>query len=154
MRNIAFYRAGWKGKEIRVKGQYAVAANGNFLDIAVLEWCKIFADRRGKHHWKKVVDDKQKFEQGLYKYLKISKKEYRNYLKSILKYRNKFLAHLDDERVMYIPNLKLARNAVLYLYEHLRNDAVASQSFADMNLSGVRFYAALYAHALFKGVKK
>ena len=154
MRNIAFYRAGWMGKKIRVKGQYAIAANSNFLDIAVLEWCKLFADKDGRHHWKRVVEDKSKFEQGLYEYLNITKKDFRFYVKEVLNYRNKFLAHLDDERVMYPPKLKLARNAVLYLYEYLRSDAVASQSIADVNLSGVKLYAALYAHALFKGIKQ
>jgi hypothetical protein len=154
MRNIAFYRAGWRGKQIRVKEQYDVAANSNFLDVAILDWCKLFADKDGKHHWKKVVQDRAGFEVGLYSHLKISKKEFKVYVRDVLKYRNKFLAHLDDERVMYPPKLRLARNAALYLYDYLRCDPVASGSIVNVELTGKRFYAALYAHALFVGVKK
>jgi hypothetical protein len=52
LRNIAFYRAGWyRQSKIRVSRQFWIGANGNFMDIAVLEWCKLFADAKGQHHW-------------------------------------------------------------------------------------------------------
>jgi hypothetical protein len=37
--------------------QFWVIINGNFLDIAVLEWCKLFGDTRGKHYFGKVISD-------------------------------------------------------------------------------------------------
>ena len=50
LRNIAFYRAGWDGTGVRVSREIWKSANSAFIDIAVLEWCKLFADHGGKHH--------------------------------------------------------------------------------------------------------
>jgi hypothetical protein len=57
MRNLAFHRA---GRDIEVQrklldrrhrqGGFWREAHGNFFDISVLDWCKMFADREGKHH--------------------------------------------------------------------------------------------------------
>lgn len=53
---MAYYRAGWKDKKLILGGNFWTGINGNCLDIAVLEWCKLFADRKDPHHWKKIVD--------------------------------------------------------------------------------------------------
>ncbi|WP_424318912.1 hypothetical protein [Candidatus Methylomirabilis sp.] len=58
---MAFYRAGWRERKPIFEGQFLVNANGNFLDICVLEWCKLFGDSRAQHHWKKVTSDPDKF---------------------------------------------------------------------------------------------
>ncbi|MFL9998747.1 hypothetical protein PQR34_45335, partial [Paraburkholderia sediminicola] len=65
LRNLAFYKAGWKkGEPIRA-GQFWINANGNFLDICVLEWCKLFADKKAKQGWRRVVSDPITFYAGL-----------------------------------------------------------------------------------------
>lgn len=147
LRNIAFYRAGWKQKESRIKRQFWVNANGNFLDVAVLEWCKIFADRNGKHHWKRVVSNQPSFRAGLFARLGMTKREFENYAKPILRYRNKFLAHLDEDKVANIPRLSTALRSTAYLYDHLRNDPIAKQYLIDAQHSASEFYAIMYRHA-------
>jgi hypothetical protein len=147
LRNIAFYRAGWKQGDLRIKRQYWVNANGNFLDIAVLEWCKIFAERSGKHHWRKVISNNFEFATMLYAHLGMSKREFENYAKPILKYRNKFVAHLDEERVAHIPRIRPALKSVAYLYDHLLNDPIAKKCLPDAQPSATEFYAMMYKHA-------
>jgi hypothetical protein len=46
--------------------------NGNFFDMAVLDWCKLFGDQKqtplkrvGEHHWRRVVSDPEMFEARL-----------------------------------------------------------------------------------------
>lgn len=147
LRNIAFYRAGWKQQKSRVTRQFWVNANGNFLDIAILEWCKIFADRNGKHHWKRVVSNQSSFRAGLYARLGMTKREFENYAKPILQYRNMFIAHLDEDKVANIPRLRTALRSAAYLYDHLRNDPIAKQYLNDAQLSASEFYAIMYRHA-------
>jgi hypothetical protein len=59
-RNLAFYRARESGKARALlsashpQASFWRQANGNFLDICVLEWCKLFGDKKGKHHWSRV----------------------------------------------------------------------------------------------------
>ena len=151
LRNIAFYRAGWHGTSPRFRNtQFANSLNGNFLDQAVLEWCKLFADNKGKHHWRSVILDKKTFEEGLYKSIGINKSVYKRYLLDVLRYRNKFIAHLDDERIMHPPKLKVARKATVYLYDYLRAHPVAKEALSDVNLKGCEFYSALYRLAFWE----
>ena len=149
-RNFAFYRSGWKSRKLQARNQFWIEANGAFLDRAILEWCKLFADRKGRHHWKRVIKDPVQFESALYKHLRLSKREYLLYLKKVLRYRDKFIAHLDEDRVMYIPRIKTARNATAFLYDYLRKDPIACQSIQDANLASVDFYSAMYRQDFFE----
>ncbi len=60
-RNIAYYRVAWDEEYrhlLNLPNPYPNfwrAANNNFIDMCVLEWCKLFADMQGKHHWSKIV---------------------------------------------------------------------------------------------------
>ncbi len=123
LRNIAFYQAGWRsGKPVHTecRDQFWVTANGSFLDIAVLEWCKLFGDKKGNHYWEKVVIDKEKFRKGLLLKLAINQDDFDKYIEEMRAYRDKFIAHLDDERRMQIPRLKIARKSAGYLWCYLR----------------------------------
>jgi hypothetical protein len=54
--NIAYYRGGYSGKKPTYdrESNFWLTANGNFLDAAVLAWCKLFASKEA-HNWKRVV---------------------------------------------------------------------------------------------------
>jgi len=122
LRNIAFYRAGWRQGEIRVLEQFWIGANGAFLDVAVLEWCKVFGEWGGKHHWHRVILDRGGFESELFQDLRMSKGQFEDYVKSIRTYRDKFVAHLDHEPVMHIPRMRVARRSAAFLFNFLQND--------------------------------
>ncbi|WP_296765947.1 hypothetical protein [Sediminimonas sp.] len=86
--------------------------------MAVLEWCKLFGDRRGKHCWGEVVSC-QGFEVDMLKHLDETDDQFKKYIDDMREYRNMFLAHLDDERTMNIPRMDIAEGSVKFLYDHL-----------------------------------
>ena len=48
------------------KTEFWVTVNGNFVDQAVLEWCKLLGDKNGQHYWGKIVSDTARFERELF----------------------------------------------------------------------------------------
>ncbi len=119
LRNLAFYRVGWRSRECKRRGQFWLTVNGNFLDHCVLEWCKLFADNKGKHHWRKVISKPEEFEERLLERMRITAAEFEDYIKDMRSYRDKFVAHLDAEPVMQIPRLRFARLSVAFLYDYV-----------------------------------
>ena len=148
LRNIAFYRAGWQHGALRISRQFWIGANANALDVAVLDWCKLFADRKSNHHWRRVVTDHGAFLKDLYAALQVTDKEYRAVVKSVLRYRNKFVAHLDEERVMNIPRMRLLRKSSAFLYNRLRSDAVQQLPLGDAPANAAHHYAFMYRQAI------
>ena len=144
-RNAAYYRAGWQNKSITVSEDFWVGANGNFLDLAVLEWCKLFTEQRGKHHWRKIVPDPDAFLPGLLSKIKVNEHDFEEKCKEIKAYRDKFVAHLDDEPKMQIPHLSMVIDSVIYLYSIVKKEFSAVLNDAPENLRS--FYRQRFAHA-------
>jgi hypothetical protein len=67
--------------------------NSNFLEMCVLEWRKLFADKKGKHFWGKIVSDAPTFEDRLLRHLELEIDAFEKEIKGMLLYRNKFIAH-------------------------------------------------------------
>jgi hypothetical protein len=68
-RNLAYYLVGRTQEYLHywtpswnASANFWRATNANFIVICVLEWCKLFADKQGKHYWKKIVTDAESFE--------------------------------------------------------------------------------------------
>ena len=59
IRNIAFYYAGWVSEDgrgqLKDDTELGRTINSNFIDMAVLEWAKLFVEARGRHHWYRFV---------------------------------------------------------------------------------------------------
>lgn len=119
LRNCAYLRAAANKMDDWHDEQFWIGVHNNFLDIAVLEWCKIFADHNGKHFWKKSVADHQKFLDALLDHLRLTEDMFDDYIKSIKRYRDKFVAHLDKENRMDIPNMAAVIKSSQFLYQHL-----------------------------------
>lgn len=125
-RNLAYYRAGWdKGIYIFPENELWATLNSNFLDVAVLEWCKVFADTKAFYSWRKVVVDPNSFLPQLYHNYGASKEEWDHYLNEMRTYRDKFLAHLDSRPTMHIPSMDLAQFAIYYIYDTMRAEQVS-----------------------------
>jgi len=92
IRNITFYKSGFKDGHILYNDQFWITSNGNFLDIAVLEWCKIFGDWNSHHHWKLVIDSGDSFLMELLAELNLTKAEYNTQKAKVRHYRDKFVA--------------------------------------------------------------
>ncbi|MFC7633389.1 hypothetical protein ACFQVB_38195 [Paraburkholderia humisilvae] len=115
--------------ELKQQTEFGATVNGNMLDIAVLEWCKLFADRRAHHYWKRVVRDEKEQQQFLAHLLRdagMNLQGWKRYLDTMRVYRDKFVAHLDTQNVMNIPSLDGALASVQFLYAYLRATNPAS----------------------------
>ncbi len=120
-RNSAYYRAGWDKKKLIKSTEFWKGINGNCIDIAVLEWCKLFGDRKDPHCWRKIASDPTGFEVGLYKALPTpsSAESHQHYIDTMREYRDKFVAHLDDELIANIPGLDDAITSTRYYYNYI-----------------------------------
>ena len=141
LRNLAYFRAAPEKEILETKGQFWINSNNNFLDIFVLEWCKLFGDKRGKHYWGKVISDQQLFYCGMLHNLKIEEMDLDILIKEMRTYRDKFIAHLDLEPVMFIPNnLKLAQKSTEYLYYYILAKEDEGNFFDDAPDSATVFF--------------
>src|ERR1700722_13640452 len=99
-RNVAYFRAGQSptGSEARVPScshsGFWSQVSSNFLDIAVLEWCKLLGDDRDKHFWRNVVADPAAFEANLLVKPENEGIRLRGLRQKDAWYRDKFVAHL------------------------------------------------------------
>ena len=119
IRNAAYHRA-IGGIDIKPdSSELLKITHANFLDIAILEWAKLFCDPRGQHHWRTVVNEGDLFFHELLSHLSLSEPEFKAYLQVVKRYRDKFLAHLDADEVMQIPKLEIAIDCTVLLSEHL-----------------------------------
>jgi hypothetical protein len=140
LRNLALYRSGWRGGLLRVDGVFWRSANSNFLDIAFLEWAKLFADWNGRYHWRKVISDPEAFHAGLFQKLRMNETDFADYLVQVKTYRDKFLAHLDELDVMNIPHTNVARKSAAYLFDYLRSNEEIEGCFHDAPATAADFY--------------
>lgn len=122
VRNYAYYRASWDGEKTKATNEFWATVQGNFLDIAVLEWLKLFGDHNDKHHWRKVVTDTDAFRKAMLKACSMDKSDLVDLRDSIKTYRDKFIAHLDSEETMYIPELDRALALVKYYYGYITDE--------------------------------
>lgn len=140
LRNLAFYRAGWRGKKAIFEGQFWTNVNGNFLDICVLEWCKLFGDKHGKHYWRKAISKHDTFFRKLLRTSGVTELELNGHIQEMRTYRNKFVAHLDSDEVMHIPDLTLTLKSVSFLYDYLLANEGQPEFFADATKPASAFY--------------
>ena len=120
-RNLAYYRAGWPGGVPSFpSNDLWRTLNSNFLDIAVIEWCKVFAETKAIHNWRRVVLHPDVFLPQMYSDSGATKDEWDVYVCKMRLYLDKFLAHLDREPTMHIPNMGLAQSAIFYIYDTMK----------------------------------
>ncbi len=120
LRNLAYYRAGWDqgGPLFDDTITLERTINGNFLDMAVLEWCKLF--KRGEQHsWHEIVADPDEFRRELWAALHVDEAGYTEIWNEVTTYRDKFLAHLDGHRYMRLPVMDNVKASVMYYYSYL-----------------------------------
>lgn len=139
-RNYAFYTASYAddgghivGGEPSLANQFWNTMHGNCIDIAVIEWCKIFgSERQEKHHWKRVVKDAAGYKsQLLTDRFGGSEAIWEAYRNSLLTYRDKFVAHLDEDNQYIVPYLHKAHELVISHYDYLLKYEVNDDIFNE-----------------------
>ncbi|HAU1599266.1 TPA: hypothetical protein JBJ22_12325 [Legionella pneumophila] len=120
-KNYAYYRAGWDENISKCENNnFWITIQNNFLDIAILEWSKLFLKPNNhKYHWKKMVRDKAKFDEEVNKFDP-------SYIET---YRDHFVAHLDNKTLMQIPRLDSALELVYSLYKDVYSQLEDSQKY-------------------------
>ncbi len=131
-RNFAYYRAAMERLGAWQSSEFWRTVCNNFLDQAVLEWCKLFVDRKwnretkthiyGEHHWRTIVRDPVSFQSDMLNSREMNEDEFADLVDSIKSYRNTFVAHLDTGRVMHIPSLGPAFVAVRFYHAYVVNE--------------------------------
>lgn len=147
--NIACYKAGWTNqKTFKIDTDFWRKVNGNFLDIATLDYCKLFVDINGKHHWSTIFSDKKVFREKLFTSINLSEECYKNEVVEIKKYRDKFLAHLDEPTSLYYPNSEIILKSSIYLYHQLATNSKTIMALSDVDIEPQDFYDKYYEDAL------
>jgi hypothetical protein len=153
IRNLAYYRAGLNGGDLRFDRRSRIhgTINGNFLDVMVLEWLKLFVASE-QHAWRNVVTDRAQFLSGLLAQLACTEAQFNDYINEMRTYRDKFIAHLDSRRQMDVPVMDMAREAAIYYHRYLlanenRDDPYRpdldydiAALYADCEAEAIEFY--------------
>lgn len=103
----------------------------NFLDICILEWCKLFVDEKAKHYYGKVIEDKDTFLTKMLLSLEIDISSFNKYKEEVACYRNKFIAHLDNRNTMNIPYLSIIEKSTSFLANYLFTHKDSKDYFAN-----------------------
>lgn len=95
---------------------------GSQLDVAVLEWCKVFGSHNEATHWKQIVPeaDHATYRAGLLAALKFSETQWADYWEHMKAYRDNLVAHhIDGHDVGTYPSLTPALESAAYHYSYL-----------------------------------
>ncbi len=96
---------------------YWILVFNNFLDVAVLEWCKAFGSNAEATHWSKHVANPDDFRTGLLQAMGLSEDEWHVYWDSIKTYRDEVVAHHESaSKVTHFPDFSHALQACFYYY--------------------------------------
>jgi len=123
-------------------GTFWTAVNSNFLDVGVLEWCKLLADPKDPHCYAKIVADVMLFENDLFTLLRVTPEDWRRYREAVRAYRDKFIAHLDSKLVMRIPKLDLAVKSVSFYHSYVVKTEGNAEVLLGMPPDPRQFYQA------------
>lgn len=95
---------------------------GGQLDIAVLEWCKVFGAHGEETHWKKLVPtaEHSAYKKALLSELGCSDDQWMVYWDQMKSYRDRLVAHhIDGHQVATYPELTIALASAAYHYRYL-----------------------------------
>ncbi len=126
-----------------------IVASNNYLDVAVTTWCKLFGSDRERHHWTRIITDPAKreaFKRDLYAELGCDEHQWKDYCESMLKKRDKFLAHQDDENEETHPVMDIAIASAKFLHRYIMENEHGSGSYAGLQVDADAWYARCLAH--------
>lgn len=142
--------------------QHIIFTHGCFLDIAVINWAKLFGSKNEKTHFMHLIKyselqdylsvkgfiDEYHLEHDLLNYLVIHKNEFDDYKKeSIIKYRDKYISHNDIDILLPLekyPKFDIAEKALFWLYElavdliKFKQSINGNRKFAIFNLDEIK----------------
>lgn|GEM_PF-5283696 len=97
----------------------------------------------------KIVPDKHSFQADLFSALQVNDAVFSKQITMTQHYRDKFVAHLDEERMMNLPHFEISEKAVVFLHTY-----IAPNSEADPKWLGLPTTAAQFALGYERCVKE
>jgi hypothetical protein len=91
--------------------------------MVFLDWCKLFGDKAGKHHFAKILPDPAGFMSGVLAALTMDVGAFDALARAVIHYPNKELAHADVYEAITIPELDAIIESTIQLYEALRSQS-------------------------------
>ncbi|MGR3318990.1 MAG: hypothetical protein ACUZ8O_10995 [Candidatus Anammoxibacter sp.] len=117
VRNIAYHRSLHEYKDDFVQNYWVYIYN-NFLDISVLEWCKVFGSRAEATHWSNHVNDVDIFREELLTHLCLSQIEWEEYWNHLKTYRDCGVAHhIHNPDITNYPDFDNALKVSYFYYD-------------------------------------
>ncbi len=155
-RNVAHHRSLEPLKDDFDQNYWILVFN-NFLDIAVLEWCKAFGSRNEATHWSNHVADPNAFRAGLLEHLAVSEEKWHSYWEHIKSYRDEVVAHHESaSMVTHYPDFGYALKACFYYYGilikqlrafHVLDYPDSLEEYFDRSLAQARSFSEIAYHA-------
>lgn len=147
--NIAAYRVNWDSndgkKSPRINLDFWMRSNGALFDMAVIDWCKLFADRTSKHHWSMLFTNKDEWRAMLTAHMQMTEESYENNLLQIKSYRDKVAAHLDDPLPMNYPLTEFMLVSSSFLYDQIKQSKSTKIHIGPIYDSATEMYNRLVA---------
>jgi hypothetical protein len=147
LRNLAYYRVWYDEGKPHEARNFWVNANGNFIEIALLEWCKVFGDRKGAYNYNKCVGDPNAVHGLLLAAIGKTQQEWDAYVDSMRKYRDKFVAHWDEDvNGVFLPEMEIAKDSAVFLLNHcVQNEGEGHCQWDDVPHPACQFYDEMLA---------
>lgn len=120
-RNLAYYNAGRKFLPLDREG-FWLTTMGNCIDVCILEWCKLFGNRNGKYHWRKVLHAPDDFIASVLSATHLSRVQFDLLYKRVKNYRDEFVAHLEGNETTIVPDMSVPYILVCAYYRQLCED--------------------------------
>lgn len=129
LRNIAAHKSLFKYKDDFNKSYWEAIFN-NFLEIALIDWFKLFILTSDASHWSNTVKDKENFRYELLKYLSLSQQAWDEYAASLQRYRDSMpvLSGQKDNAELY-PDLSSVVIACYAYYAELLKELNALKNY-------------------------
>ena len=138
-RNFAYYSV-FRSSTLLSKEGFWLSVHGNFVDVCVLEWCKLFGNQNGKFHWKNVMSNPDLFRQELLSMHGIGDAELKKLWKEVKDYRDDFVAHLEEQETTRIPNLNVPYLLIAFFFRELQASFPALKAESSLPLHFDRYY--------------
>ncbi len=106
----------------------------------------MFGEPRGEHCWRQVISDAAAFEINLYAAVRMSADEFEQYRLRFRTYRDKFVAHLDEDLVALMPHLDAAWESIRFYHAELLKEA-PQEDFGGLPANIDEYHAIVSAEA-------
>jgi hypothetical protein len=132
VRQFAYYNATLA--QYSSNDKYWLTVSGNFIDVCVMEWCKLFGSKSktNYYHYRNVLGDPDRFKASMLDMHALDEKSYLELWGSIKKYRDEFVAHLEKSENTPVPNMQVAGQLVDHYYRALTNEFPHLTSVIDL----------------------